>query len=111
MSAGGYVDFAEIAFKNTYGINCVTAVYFTKEYDDGDEVNVNNWNEYVQEIHDAIGVNSYCTWIRDGKGNMIGILAFYNNSGDEIKMKHFKRWLALSRIIEHNITLGNVVNM
>jgi hypothetical protein len=80
-------------------------VYFTKEYGDINEFNVDDWNNYVQEIEDAIGVSSYCTWIRNDSGNMVGILAFYNN-GEEIKMKHFKRWLALSRIVEHSSKLS-----
>lgn len=91
------IIFEKPIFINSWNIKKIKAAYFTEVGDIRNTFEV--WNAYVNKVHTAIGVKSYCEWIRDEDSNMIGLLAFYNSKGEEIKMKHFNKWnILLDRV-------------
>lgn len=100
MKHGGSIELPKVLYKNTWQIKKITAVYFTEKCED-DEDFVVSWNAYVDKVFAAIGVKMYCIWVRDiATQNMVGILAFYNLKGEEIKMKLFKNWKPLFKATE-----------
>jgi len=100
MKHGSSIELPKVLYKNTWQIKKITAVYFTEKYEDGKDY-VASWNAYVDKVFAAIGVETYCIWVRDETTqNMIGVLAFYNPQGEEIKMKHFKNWKPLFKATE-----------
>ncbi len=100
MDQGGSLEFEKVLFRNSYGISKIRAVYFDEQYDlmQEDEV-TNGWNLYVDRINNAIGIKNYCRWIRNNEQDVIGVFAFYNPNGHEIKMKHFDKWNQLFKEI------------
>ena len=99
----GKVVLPKVLYPRSWRIARITAVNFYNEYGKNDD-----WNKYVNKIRKAIGVESYCTWVKSKKHNMIGILAFYDPEGNEIKMKHFKNWAKLLRdILSMNLVRYN----
>ncbi len=100
MDQGGSLELERILFRNSYGISKIRAVYFNEQYDFNQEDEAtSSWNSYVDRINSAIGVKNYCCWIRNNEQDVIGILAFYNQNGYEIKMKHFDKWNQLFKEI------------
>ena len=92
----GNIKMPKTLFPNSWQIDYIRAVYFDEEFDiEQDEEYFLKWNSYVGRIRSAIGVHTYCEWVRSKEGNIIGILAFYNQKGEEIKVKHFKKWREL----------------
>ncbi len=80
--------------KNYFGVSVIWAVVFTEQHNES----IITWNDYVAKIKEAIGVKSYCEWVRNSKNEMVGIIALYDRNGEEMKTKHFDRWWGL---LEH----------
>ncbi len=110
MNNDGLIEFPKTLFPNSWGISKIKAVSFTEEFDiegDDDEYYA-HWNNYVNKVYAAIEVSHYCCWVRSSvDGNMIGLMAFYSPKGEEIKVKHFKKWAELKAEIEKLTTKPN----
>ena len=92
------------AFGYNYPIVTIKAVVFTEQYgDEEDDEFSTKWNAYVGRIRSAIGVETYCEWVRNVEGDMVGILSFYNKVGEEIKVKHFRDWHKLCDKIDGKV--------
>lgn len=94
------IELPKTIFPNSWGIKKITAIYFNEEFNIEQDTYEDNktptkWNDYVCRIRSAIGVSVYCEWVRDKNNSMIGVLAFYNAKGEEIKVKHFEKWMEL----------------
>ena len=97
LSKGGLVTLDKTVFPKSWRIRTIKAVEFTEEapedcWDDEDPDKW-PWNMYVQRIREAIGT-FYCSWIRDAddKYRMKGIIACFDDAGEEIKLKHFEEY-------------------
>jgi len=97
----GNIQMPKTLFPNSWQIDSIRGVYFDEEFDieQNDETSL-KWNAYVGRIRSAIGVHTYCEWVRNKERNIIGILAFYNPIGEEIKVKHFKKWNELLKCVQ-----------
>ena len=75
----GNIQMPKTLFPNSWQIDYIRGVYFDEEFDieQNDETSL-KWNAYVGRIRSAIGVHTYCEWVRNKERNIIGILAFYN---------------------------------
>lgn len=97
----GNIQMPKTLFPNSWQIDYIRAVYFEEEFDiEQDDENSTEWNSYVDRIRTAIGVHTYCQWVRNKDQNIIGILAFYNPKSEEIKVKHFKKWRELLKCVQ-----------
>jgi hypothetical protein len=70
---------------------------------EGDE----EWNDYIDRCKALIGVNTYCEWVESEETEKkIGMLAFSDESGDEIKTKwmHEYDWKDLLDIVTMKTT-------
>ncbi len=92
MEYSGSIKLAKTLYPETWPIKLIRGVSFTEEFETSEEDDNYEWNAYVDRIRRAIGVKSYCQWIRGTDGNIVGILAFYTSTGEEIKMKSFDKW-------------------
>ena len=101
----GMIELPKTLFRNSWQIQKIRAVYFNEEFDieQEDDVNLTKWNAYVDRIRTAIGVDCYCEWVRNKVGNMVGIMAFYNPKGDEIKVKYFDKWHQLWQDVQRHL--------
>lgn len=61
----------------------------SKDYPQRKLKSVSGWNEYYNIEKKAIGVNNYYEAVLNEYNTVIGLLAFYDNDGKEIKMKYF----------------------
>ena len=97
----GNIQMPKTLFPNSWQIDYIRGVYFDEEFDieQNDETSL-KWNAYVGRIRSAIGVHTYCEWVRNKERNIIGILSFYNPIGEEIKVKHFKKWNELLKCVQ-----------
>jgi hypothetical protein len=107
LQHGGEFSFKETQFKGVWNIRKIKAVEFTKDIDDSHTSD--EWNSYVDEINNAIGVKTYCEHIHgyEKKNNnyqIIGILAYFNGRNSEIKTKHFHNYEELYNLIIENYT-------
>jgi hypothetical protein len=99
----GIIELPKTLFRNSWQIHKIRAVYFNEEFDiEQEDENSTKWNAYVERIRTAIGVNCYCEWVRNKDGNIIGIMAFYNPKGEEIKVKHFDKWHQLWQAVQRH---------
>lgn len=98
---GGLVKFKLPFLPRTWNIFKVRAVYFDEQFNDEDDPESEKWNAYVDKVHNAIGVDCYCEWVREN-GEIIGIIALFNDKNEEIKVKHFKVWNTLFALLEYN---------
>ena len=97
----GAIELPKTLFRNSWQIQKIRAVYFNEEFDiEQDDENSTKWNAYVDRIRTAIGVDCYCEWVRNKVGGIIGIVAFYNQKGEEIKVKHFNKWRQLQQDVQ-----------
>lgn len=96
MKRNGIILLPKTLFRTRWNIKKIRAVYFNEEFDiEQDDKDSTKWNAYVDRIRAAIGVDYYCVWVRNKVGDIVGIMAFYNPKGEEIKMKHFDQWQKL----------------
>jgi hypothetical protein len=103
MNHDGIVEFVPTLFPKSWPISKIKAVPFTEQFDiEDDDEYYTHWNNYVNRVYAAIGVENYCCWVRSSvDGSMIGLMAFYDPTGEEIKVKHFKKWAQVTSIIEN----------
>ena len=96
VNHNGVVELPKTLFRNSWQIQKIKAIYFNEKFDiEQDDENSTKSNAYVDRIRTAIGVDCYCEWVRNKVGDIIGIMAFYNPKGEEIKVKHFNKWYQL----------------
>lgn len=99
----GTIELPKTLFRNSWQIKKIRAVYFNEEFDiEQDDEDSTKWNAYVERIRTAIGVDYYCEWVRNKVGNVVGIIAFYNTKGQEIKVKHFDKWHQLWQDVQRH---------
>ena len=92
----GIIELPKALFRNSWQIQKIRAIYFNEEFDiEQDDESSTKWNAYVDRIRTAIGVDCYYEWVRNKDGGIVGIMAFYNPKGEEIKVKHFNKWCQL----------------
>jgi hypothetical protein len=99
----GEIELPKTLFRNSWQIRKIRAVYFNEKFDIEQD---DKWNAYVDRIRVAIGVDCYCEWVRNKDGDIIGIMAFYNSKGDEIKVKHFDKWNQLWQDVQRHLRSG-----
>ena len=99
----GTIEIPKTLFRNSWQMAKIKAVYFNEEFDiEEDDANSTKWNAYVDRIRTAIGVYCYCEWVRNKVGDIVGIMAFYNPKGEEIKVKHFHKWSQLWQDVQRH---------
>lgn len=84
-------------------ISRVKAVEFKSEFNINKILSpslVRYWNDHIAEIKEAIGVEQYFELVKDDNDSEIGILAFYDDCNEEIKTKHFTKWVELNEFIK-----------
>lgn len=103
VNNNGIIELPKTLFRNSWQIKKIRAVYFNEEFDiEQDDEDSTKWNAYVERIRTAIGVDYYCEWVRNKVGNVVGIMAFYNTKGREIKVKHFDKWRQLWQDVQRH---------
>lgn len=99
----GVIELPKTLFPNSWQIQKIRAVYFNEEFDiEQSDENSIKWNAYVGRIRTAIGVDCYCEWVRNEVWSIVGIIAFYNPKGEEIKVKHFNKWSQLWQYVQRH---------
>ena len=99
----GVIELPKTLFPNSWQIQKIRAVYFNEEFDiEQSDENSIKWNAYVGRIRTAIGVDCYCEWVRNEVCSIVGIMAFYNPKGEEIKVKHFNKWSQLWQYVQRH---------
>lgn len=103
VNNNGTIELPTTLFRNSWEIKKIRAIYFNEEFIiEQDDEKSTKWNAYVERIRKAIGVEYYCEWVRNKAGDIIGIMAFYNPKGQEIKVKHFHKWHQLWRDVQRH---------
>jgi hypothetical protein len=89
---------------NAFNIDIIKAVAFDDNFDIKNN-STDYWNAYILKKRLAIGVENYYETINNENNITIGLMAFYDPQGNEIKTKHFHDWNILLRKIELQLNL------
>jgi len=96
MKKRGTINLDKPLYPKSWNISKINATYFNEQFvfDKGGELEVDEWNTYVERVTKASGAIhwDYCEWVEDSACSMIGILNFENPQDKEFETEHFERW-------------------
>lgn len=95
LKQGGTIVFDKIVFPHSWHIYEVFAI----SCDEQPPIEIQKWNRYCKRVMKFVGAKNYYEWIyHPDTKEVVGFMRFKTKGGEEIKMKHFRKWKILLKM-------------